>query len=358
MVEARRRLFQIVYFALYFLLAIYALRWLGGARFTQDFKIYAAAAQAALNGSSAYFPYAIGSSFVYHPVVLSFLSPVVALGGETAYAVWTIASSAAYVVLVALIAKRRGGGIAVLLILFAPFLEQLYIGQINSFVALAMVASWELAASGRDEYAGAALAVATVLKVSPGLLIIYFIARRRWRVLWGMLATLLLLTLVSVLQFGLQPLSDFITVTLKTGEAFQLSIENLGLLALMGRLGVPSAPLIHRYLLLGLLSLLTWSAWRRASAFTFALFILVILEFSPLVWLHHFVFVAAILVFIPMRTRLLRLTYVALFLIQAERLLTGTQLNGVFCTFAVGLLMGAYWLESNRQPEVKLAGAV
>src|SRR4051812_45222113 len=145
----------VVGLTLYVLLAIWVLNVLGLQRdLASDFVIYTAAARAALQRSSAYYPYNIGYSFVYHPAVLSALSPLLPLGDGGAFVVWTIGSLIAYAALLRWEFQRWGIWILILLLLFAPALENLLVGQINIFTALAIVVTWRCAERGRDRAAG------------------------------------------------------------------------------------------------------------------------------------------------------------------------------------------------------------
>jgi alpha-1,2-mannosyltransferase len=347
----------VVGLTLYALLAIWVLTVLGwGELLSGDFAIYTAAARSALQGTSAYYPYNIGYSFVYHPAVLSILTPLLLLDDAGAFLVWTLASLAAYGTLLALVFRRWGFWIVVLLALFAPFLENLLVGQINVFAALALVAAWLLAERGHNRYAGLALALAIVLKLSPALLLVYFLAQRRWQVILFTLIGLLAFTAIPLVQFGTRSVVDFVSVTLETLGKVNTIGANIGFAAMMNRLDVPAASFLNRaFLVLSVIGL-TALAWRRASAAIYCLFMLVMLELSPLVWLHHFVFFAAILALVPPPNQRWRVgMIVALTLVQCERSIAQRLAlpSGLASLLAV-LLMAALLLAAYRAEETVL----
>ena len=164
-----------------------------------------------------------------------------------------------------------------------------------------------------------ALALAIVLKLSPALLLIYFVMRRRWQVIGFALIGLIVLSGLPLLQFGLRPVLDFVRVTLETLGNSNTIGANIGLAAMLSRLGIPGATLLSRALLVVSVASFAVMAWKRNSAAIFSLFILVMLELSPLVWLHHFVFFVIVLALIsPPGWRWQIGVIAALVLVQSE----------------------------------------
>lgn len=91
-----------------------------------------------------------------------------------------------------------------LALFYAPFLEQLHVGQINMIPAFGIA----LLFLGETTYpvtAGGGLAIAILTKVTPTLFLPYLVVMRRWRVLlWAMLFAALL-CVVTILLYGVQP---------------------------------------------------------------------------------------------------------------------------------------------------------
>jgi len=69
------------------------------------------------------------------------------------------------------------------------------VGNLGLLLAFLIIATWFLVERGREWPAGMALGLATVVKLLPGLLILFFVLKRRWRVVGGAVATVLVLGL-------------------------------------------------------------------------------------------------------------------------------------------------------------------
>ncbi len=92
------------------------------------------------------------------------------------------------------------------------FRHNLYMGQINIFVLLLIVSSLYAWRRGRDLLSGALLALAILIKMSPALLLLFFLFSRRARVVWAAAAASIALFAVSVFAFGMGPWKEFINV--------------------------------------------------------------------------------------------------------------------------------------------------
>ena len=77
-------------------------------------------------------------------------------------------------------------GVLLNMVLFFYAVRQTFgLGQMNGLVVCLLAVALMLALQQRDGWSGAVIAGAAVLKVSPILLLGYFIARQRWRAVWG-----------------------------------------------------------------------------------------------------------------------------------------------------------------------------
>ena len=99
---------------------------------------------------------------------------------------WVVADAAALMAGAVLVGLALGGGRRVALAvatlaLFGPAYHTIFDGQVNGLAFLGLaVAFWGLA-RGRDGVAGAGVAAAAALKLTPLALLAYFAWRRRWR---------------------------------------------------------------------------------------------------------------------------------------------------------------------------------
>lgn len=81
--------------------------------------------------------------------------------------------------------------------LFFPLQNTIHGGQTNVFLLFLVTAALYLFQQKRDLPAGIILGIATILKISPFLLLIYFLLKRQWKVFVSGLATLGGLTLLT-----------------------------------------------------------------------------------------------------------------------------------------------------------------
>ncbi len=178
-----------------------------------DFSVYYTAARAVLEGVD---PYLLegpnGRPFVYPPGFAVLIAPLACLPFAVAATLWTaLGFTAVFASLwfcLDLLGVSRGasawavGGLT--LVCSGRMLDsELGNGQANHWVLLGIAASAWLVARGRATLAGFALAIAIVAKVTPLLLVVYFAARRQWRVCAGVAAGIVVMAgLLPALALG------------------------------------------------------------------------------------------------------------------------------------------------------------
>lgn len=340
------------------ILAVHSEYWLGlktqhplGA----DFFIYVGAVLKAQDGFNPYDPYSIGSSFVYHPFALTFVSAFAWLDPEAALAVWSVGTWLAWATSIVLAFEclpslSRDAGLPekhgirrpqrlllfALFLFFAPFLETMHIGQINAFVCLCLMLALYLAERGVDWGAGLCVAVAALLKTSPVVVVLYFLALRRYRVVGATLLFGALFTIVPGLQFGAQILTDYMHILSLLGREVFPSVYNESLISVL-HIWVSQRPsfiamslLLFRLIFIGWLCLLFIPILRRramtiSSKYRLRLFAAVLatmVVFSNLIWYHHGVFLLLpLLLLITHSGRIIPWVGLALLLLaQAQRL--------------------------------------
>nr|WP_281371763.1 glycosyltransferase family 87 protein [Petropleomorpha daqingensis] len=189
--------------------------------------------------------------FTYPPFAVLVLLPV-ALGTETTATVLVTAVSAGLVVLttwwlVAPVAVRHGWprwvalGVAVPLALaLEPVRETLGWGQIDLVVAALVLADVVALRRGRP-WAGVGIGLATAIKVTPGLFVLYLVVTRRRRAAAVATGTFALTVLVGL---AVDPSARYWTRELwQTGRVGPPTDPNdQSLLGLLARLAVPGAP--------------------------------------------------------------------------------------------------------------------
>jgi alpha-1,2-mannosyltransferase len=132
-----------------------------------------------------------------------------ALLGDPAMTVWAVAGLVATLATAGWI-LARGGLIAAAIIaaMAAPLALQSIAGNANGFLFGALVLVWVL--RSRPWLAGALLAGAIAVKLTPVLLLVWVVATRRWRLLGGTIAALGVIGVLSLAGAGLQNHLDWL----------------------------------------------------------------------------------------------------------------------------------------------------
>ena len=127
------------------------------------------------------------------PTSIILFLPLATLDFSHAFLVWNFFSSALCVVAVALIVRQLGIPCTIwsfvsllsLFLLSGAVRDNLLGGQCSFVLLYLVVIVWAADRSGHPLLAGGALALAVSLKLFPCFLFVYFLARRRWSVVWS-----------------------------------------------------------------------------------------------------------------------------------------------------------------------------
>lgn len=306
---------------IYAALALFSEYWLGvitNHSLGGDFYIYYDAFLKAIEGKNPYLPYQIGSSFVYHPFMLSFLSLFSWQGKLSAAIYWMVSSTLAWVFVIWLAFsftqktleghvsesnRKSFGWVLAIFLGFAPFLETIHIGQINVFVILALCLMFAFSENEKPFLAGFFLAVAIVFKTSPIIFVFYYLIQRKFRIVLSCAVSLIIMSLIPIGQFSLNVLWDFLAILPKLGGEIHPTNYNQSILSLLFRVlqrfdftEVDSVLIISHKILLGFflgmvfLSSLIRPSTKLTRLWEFALLLTLMTIFSPLVWYHHSIF--------------------------------------------------------------------
>jgi hypothetical protein len=286
----------------------------------EDLRIYRWAMDQVVSGKSPYLPLRIGT-LPYHPASLTLFWPLRSLPLSLAWAVWTVLSAVAWVWTVTLAqrlvrtvapAPWTRVELALCAATFGPALETLYSGQVDLFVCAGLCASIWYAEQERPAMAGVSLALASVLKPSPILLLAYFAAVRRHRaVLWGVFA-MAALTVVAAVHHGWGLVGEYLIAAEGMATTIRANRFNLSLLTsafvAARRVGLeqPARAILAWAdpLTLAVLGVLLVRIWRlrqtTARRVQIGAAVLVVMSVcSPLVWYHHAAFLVLPLMLIP-----------------------------------------------------------
>ncbi|MEW6180220.1 MAG: glycosyltransferase family 87 protein [Chloroflexota bacterium] len=285
-----------------------------------DFAIYEKAVTLALEGKSPYFVYHIGAGFLYPPAALLFIEPFAHIRNFSLRAFLFIALNFLLILFIVVrLAKRFALKNHALLfltlffaVMYAPFQELIYVGQINLIVLAGIFIMFEYEQSN-PWLSGLGLAVAVLLKLTPALLILYLAANRRIKEIGTFLLFILFFSLLSIFRYGFGAWLEFPAVLQWLSVQFPLDTNSqttiANLLDFVWRMQYRFDPtpnfwdvdifLWHRILLafLGSVSLLT-AGWYFFNKEKFSLpneplFIMLLLTMTLMpnvIWYHHYVF--------------------------------------------------------------------
>jgi alpha-1,2-mannosyltransferase len=127
------------------------------------------------------------------------------------------------------LAGRRIWLLAPLFMASASVLVTLQIGNFHLFIVALCLLCWVALERRRDGLAGVLLAVAILAKISPGLLGVLLLTRRRWRAVGVTVASAMALVALSVVVLGTQVWRDFLFYQLpkiQSGEALRFLAES------------------------------------------------------------------------------------------------------------------------------------
>ncbi len=247
--------------------------------------------------------------YIYPPLHAEMLRPLVGLGVEGAARVWLIVCHILLLASIVLVRRALGGSAsrtsqAVLLsaaLLFLPLYQSLYSVQVGVLLVFLLAVVGFGVVRGREGLAGAALAGAVVLRLTPLALVPLLVNRRSRSRPVGLIA---FVAVAVGLLLGLEALTPatweyFTTVLPKLGggTAFLENQSLMGVAQRAGNLLFGRATLIAPIAALAisaLLMLFTWLLSLRAPApgarpIAFAAFVALMPIVSSLTWQHHLV---------------------------------------------------------------------
>ena len=183
-----------------------------------DFDAFWHSAKAFLEGRNLYFDTGGPDSSNNPPIWTVLISPLGLLEPLTAYRVFALAmllTSVGYLAWMAAELGLRGGWAVVgagMLLLSAPLLSTLALGQMYPLAALGLVAAWIAEQRGRPLLSGCALGLVVAVKPLLVPVMLWPLVRRRWRMLAALLASGAVTTLVGFLVAGPSATFDWLKV--------------------------------------------------------------------------------------------------------------------------------------------------
>lgn len=185
---------------------------------------------------------------------------------------------------------------------YEPMRETVNFGQVNMLLLFLVAVDLLRLLPRGNRWAGVGIGLATAIKLTPGIFIVYLLVTRRWRAAVTSMVTTAAATLVAAALFP-DASREFWTEALwNTGRVGELAfVSNQSLRGVVARLD-PEHPstLAWLVLVLGTLALWTWRSRVAAAvgdeatglALTGAVMCLV----SPVTWVHHLVWLLPALI--------------------------------------------------------------
>jgi glycosyl transferase family 87 len=180
---------------------------------TKDYELWYQTGRAMLDGRDIYAGRDDGLlSFLYPPVAAVLLAPLALLGKPLMYAALVILNAAAWVVVVAktralcAFAPRSTASDVLPSVIALPLIFLTFdLGQPNLLLLAFILSGFAAIERERSGLGGALMGFAAAIKVFPAALVLYLLARRRWRAAASMTLTVVVLSLaVPALVWGPQ----------------------------------------------------------------------------------------------------------------------------------------------------------
>ena len=191
-----------------------------------------------------------------------------------------------------------------------PFRQTLSFGQINIYLAL--LVALDLLVLGRrgSKWTGVGIGLATAIKLTPGIFIVYLLVVGRWRAALTAIGTVIAANLVSLVIAPAETWKYFTALMWETSRVgFLDTTMNQSINGLLARIDSPLAPARLPWLILAGLVVVVgfWRARRAAlagdelAAMTLAGLVGVLV--SPVSWVHHIIWIFPTMLIIAMQLR-------------------------------------------------------
>jgi alpha-1,2-mannosyltransferase len=290
--------------------------------YTNDFNVYYFAAREILSGRDPY-SMSLGASttYLYPPLLAELMAPLAMLPLPLAAYLWFLASVVSLAAAARMCAKVASVeapaedaaspgqpryilvGILSAFLLLRFALDTFDMGQVNAIVVCLSVAHVYLFARGKSAASAAALALASAIKLTPAVLVLYHIGRGRIRfasVCTALIAAVVLGSFAAMGPRARDSIELFYSRTIKNGQGFDLSYSgNQSLRGALGRILTESdeqarsssTPTAIAASLILLLSSIFVSRSAASEIGASAPFFCCMVLISPLAWKNHYIMV-------------------------------------------------------------------
>jgi alpha-1,2-mannosyltransferase len=264
-------------------------------------------------------PVNISLGFTYPPVAALLMSPMGLLSFPAVLVISLGAIIASAAVFVYLVLRERirlprplmlalAGVATAFAFTLEPFRQTLSFGQINIYLGLLVVADLLVLGRRGSRWTGVGIGLATAIKLTPGIFIIYLLVVGRWRAALTAIGTVVAANLVSAMIAPSETWRYFTSLMWETSRVgFLDTTMNQSVNGLLARLNAPFAPAQLPWLILSvvLAGVGLWRARRAAmggdelAGLTLAGLVGVLV--SPVSWVHHIIWVFPAMLILTMR---------------------------------------------------------
>lgn len=127
-------------------------------------------------------------------------------------------------------------GLCLLAVVFAPIYSSLHLGQISLALLFLVLLGFDLERRGRPGWAGLALGLAALIKLFPGFLLVYYLARRRWAAVAAGAATVIVGGLVGLAVVGVESFRAYLEHVVPNQSVWYAGLFNVSFTGLFYRL--------------------------------------------------------------------------------------------------------------------------
>lgn len=162
--------------------------------------------------------------YIYFPLLAIVLTPLTLLTPQHATVVWFCTNAAlltlSAVLMITVLRLHESAlavaGLMLATLVFYPAIFSIFVGQANVWLLTLLVLAWYLAKRGTDVVAGIMIAFASLIKVFPFCIALYFLWKGKYRIFLSTLAAVIVLVGISVAIVGLDPHITYVKSVLPT----------------------------------------------------------------------------------------------------------------------------------------------
>ncbi len=186
------------------------------------------------------------SGYIYPPFLAVVMEPLTVLPYHAANQAWFVLNGIFFASGVGLLLGWRPGpidpiaalGVIFVSLNFYPTYRAFQCGQVSLLIFALAAASLWLLSRGRDGAAGALVGIAAAIKLTPVVLVVYFLAARRYRAAAGALAAVAASLVISVAGAGVENHLRFVSEILPALSRGAATFANQSLPGFLARVGM------------------------------------------------------------------------------------------------------------------------